>query len=418
MNRDQILKNNPAIPPQALDRALPFLNHAKVSNHDHFTIVDFSQSDAKMRFHFINLKDDTSEDHKVAHGKNSDQDKNNIPEHFSNVDGTFQSSLGAMVIKSEFKDSRWKVVHLMEGLELGLNDHVGRRGIHWHSTNYVHDTDTLASGDTLGCFGMDVNVALKLNSLVTGTLLYAWHPSLEGQAQIPSPASGPVYREGSRGEMVKAIQGMVGATKDGIFGPQTTKLVKFWQLQNGLVSDGIVGAKTLAKMDFGKAPDVPTTPLPQNHELAPAIAIIKEFEGVFLHAYLDPVGIPTIGWGTIRYPNGQAVKMGDVITTTQAEEYLMNELNQFVKDVDMLVKVSITNNMFCALCSFAYNVGSDIDDDKIAEGLGDSTLLSLLNAGASKEQVAAEFPKWNKGGGKVLPGLVRRRAAEAKLFLS
>jgi len=148
------------------------------------------------------------------------------------------------------------------------------------------------------------------------------------------------------------------------------------------------------------------------------IDLIKEFEGLRLEAYPDPRPnnpIWTIGYGTIRYPNGTPVKKGDKITQAQAEEYLRKDLENFITDVEKLLKVTLNDNQFGALVSFAYNVGSDIDSDTIAEGLGDSTLLKKLNAGDFAGALA-EFPKWNKAEGKVLPGLTRRRLAEQKLF--
>lgn len=145
-------------------------------------------------------------------------------------------------------------------------------------------------------------------------------------------------------------------------------------------------------------------------DLGPALTLIKEFEGCYLQAYKDPVGIPTIGWGTIRYPDGQKVQMGDRCTQEQADAFLMHHVLKFVDQVQSLVKRKISNNAFCALVSFTYNLG--------AGNLGKSTLLKKLNAGASIAEVAAEFPKWNKAGGKVLKGLVRRRDAEMKLFMA
>lgn len=145
-------------------------------------------------------------------------------------------------------------------------------------------------------------------------------------------------------------------------------------------------------------------------DLKPALAMIKEFEGLYLKAYLDPVGIPTIGWGTIKYPDGRKVKMGEQISVEQAEDYLIHEVMGFVKSVTALVKRDISNNAFCALVSFCYNLG--------AGSLGKSTLLKKLNAGAPMPEVAAEFGKWINAGGKPLKGLIRRREAERKLFLS
>lgn len=81
--------------------------------------------------------------------------------------------------------------------------------------------------------------------------------------------------------------------------------------------------------------------------------LIKKFEGLRLWAYLDPAGIPTIGYGTIRYPNGQKVKLGDEITEQQAEAYLLNERSKFAKKVDELVDIfPLNQNQFNALVSF------------------------------------------------------------------
>lgn len=155
--------------------------------------------------------------------------------------------------------------------------------------------------------------------------------------------------------------------------------------------------------------------------------LIKDFEGtadgdpttVNLDPYLDPVGIWTIGWGhaivvdtaflrgrenraraRALYPGG--------ITVAQAEDLLRADVLDTARDVESLVKASISDNQFGALVSFAFNVGSG--------NLKRSTLLRLTNA-RDFEGAGAEFPKWNKAGGKVLKGLTRRREAEAKLFL-
>lgn len=146
--------------------------------------------------------------------------------------------------------------------------------------------------------------------------------------------------------------------------------------------------------------------------------LIKEFESFRSAPYLCSSGVPTIGYGTTVYPNGIKVKLSDQKITQQlAESFLQHYVNAIEKDVLNLVKVPLKQNQFDALVSFAYNVGSDIDEDTKAEGLGDSTLLKLLNAGdiagASKQ-----FERWNKAGGKVSNGLIRRRKAEKALFLA
>lgn len=132
--------------------------------------------------------------------------------------------------------------------------------------------------------------------------------------------------------------------------------------------------------------------------------LIKDFEGCRLKAYLCPAGVWTIGYG-----HTQGVKPDMVITQLQAERFLRQDLKRFEDAVTSLVKVPITPNQFSALVSFAYNVGTG--------ALYDSTLLRKLNKKDYKG-AANEFLRWNKAGGKVLPGLTRRRLAEKDLFES
>ena len=150
------------------------------------------------------------------------------------------------------------------------------------------------------------------------------------------------------------------------------------------------------------------------------INLIKSFEGCKLKPYKCPAGVPTIGWGSTRYPNGVRVSMKDpAITQAKADEMLLWDLKVFEADVTKLTKsVVLTQNRFDALVDFAYNCGSDIDIDTTPEGLGDSTLLKKVLANPNDPTIANEFAKWNKGGGKVLPGLVRRRKEEAELYFN
>lgn len=148
------------------------------------------------------------------------------------------------------------------------------------------------------------------------------------------------------------------------------------------------------------------------------INLIQHFEGLRLKAYYCSAGKLTIGYGH----TGPDVKVGMVITKAKADELFRKDIAQFEKDVNSLVQVPISQSQFDALVSFAFNVGSDIDADTIAEGLGDSTLMKLVNrkdfAGASKE-----FLKWDKARNpktKVLEpvaGLTTRRRAEHLLFM-
>lgn len=139
--------------------------------------------------------------------------------------------------------------------------------------------------------------------------------------------------------------------------------------------------------------------------------LITKYEGLFLEAYLDPVGIPTIGYGTIRYPDGRKVRLGDEITADEAEAFLKFECDKVAEEVSDEVKVKLNQNQFDALVSFCYNVGTG--------AFKNSTLLRELNKG-NYNLAAAEFPKWNKatsGGKKIeLKGLTNRRNSEKALF--
>ena len=138
------------------------------------------------------------------------------------------------------------------------------------------------------------------------------------------------------------------------------------------------------------------------------IAIIKEHEGCRLIAYPDPGsgGDPwTIGFGH----TGPDVTEGTVISQDGADTLLESDLVQFCAEVSADVPDGITENQFSALISFAYNEG---------EGrLRSSTLLAKLRTG-DMQGAADQFPLWDKSCGKVLPGLVARRAAERALFLT
>jgi len=132
------------------------------------------------------------------------------------------------------------------------------------------------------------------------------------------------------------------------------------------------------------------------------IALIKRFEGCELEAYLDSVDIPTIAYGRIKN-----VQMGDTCTKEQAEEWLEEELPEYEGYINDMVKVDLEQCQFDALCSWVYNLGP--------KNLKESTLLRVLNEG-NYSAVPFEIKRWNKAGGKVLEGLMRRREAEALLF--
>jgi len=139
------------------------------------------------------------------------------------------------------------------------------------------------------------------------------------------------------------------------------------------------------------------------------IALIKHFEGLYLHAYACPAGKLTIGWGCTA-----GVKPGMVITENQAEAMLAKELSKFEDAVTRLVKVPLTQHQFDCLCSFSFNVG--------VGNLQSSTLLKLLNQG-DYAAVPAQLLRWDKYTNpktkklEVAAGLQKRRQAEANLWL-
>jgi lysozyme len=146
--------------------------------------------------------------------------------------------------------------------------------------------------------------------------------------------------------------------------------------------------------------------------------LIQHYESLMLEAYQCSAGKWTIGYGNTFYEDGKPVKKGDKITKERAETLFSLILAKFEREVHSLLKIAINENQFAALVSFAYNVGTDIDQDTIAEGLGDSTLLRMVNREPNNPKIADEFLKWNKAGGKVWAGLTRRRKSEAHLYFN
>lgn len=137
-------------------------------------------------------------------------------------------------------------------------------------------------------------------------------------------------------------------------------------------------------------------------------SIIREFEGFKNKAYMDTGGVWTIGYGTIKYPNGDKVKQGDTCTTSQAEAWLKNDCKWVDACLDKYIKVSLSQNQFDALASFVYNIGET--------AFRTSTLLVKLNSD-DYTGAANQLDRWVNDNGKKIQGLVNRRAKEKSLFL-
>lgn len=139
--------------------------------------------------------------------------------------------------------------------------------------------------------------------------------------------------------------------------------------------------------------------------------IIKKYEGFSSKPYLCPAKVPTIGYGSTYYEDGSKVKLTDSpITQERATELLEALLVSFERAVDSYCIDTINQSQFDALCSFAYNCG--------VGNLKSSTLLKKVNVNPDNPTIKDEFLKWTKGGGKTLPGLIRRRTEEAQLYFS
>lgn len=137
-------------------------------------------------------------------------------------------------------------------------------------------------------------------------------------------------------------------------------------------------------------------------------ALIRQAEGFRAAAYKDTGGVWTIGFGTIKYPDGTAVKKGDTCTHAQAEEWLKNDCKWVDACLDKYIKSKVTQNQFDALSSFVYNVGET--------AFVKSTMLTLLNQ-SNYVAAANQFDRWVFDNGKRVQGLVNRRATEKQLFL-
>lgn len=215
-------------------------------------------------------------------------------------------------------------------------------------------------------------------------------------------------REVSTADLLRVLQGMSGKLSP----------VEAEQLETVL--------KKIGDANGNQKDSAATNGVSESHSDQPSndcIDLVKEFEGYAkeLHdgsgrveAYRDPVGIWTIGWGSIRsLDDNRPIRGGDVITQATAERWLQGEISQTAKVVEQLCTVPLKQCMFDALVSLGYNVGTG------GGGLRTSTLLRKLNAG-DYEGAAREFGRWVKGtvNGRLveLPGLVRRRKAEETLF--
>ena len=137
---------------------------------------------------------------------------------------------------------------------------------------------------------------------------------------------------------------------------------------------------------------------------AEGLSLIKKFEGCELKAYCSDANVLTIGYGVTK-----GVTEDMEISQEEAESLLQEEMHEYEGYINDMVKVPLEQHQFDAMVSWVFNLGSG--------NLSSSTLLKKLN-NSEYDEVPAQIRRWNKAGGKVLDGLIRRREAEAKMFMN
>lgn len=131
--------------------------------------------------------------------------------------------------------------------------------------------------------------------------------------------------------------------------------------------------------------------------------LIKKYEGLRLKAYKCPAGVWTVGYGHTR-----GVTSSTEISQSMADLFLQDDIRPLERHINKL-GINFRQGQFDALVSFMFNLGEG--------NFNKSTLKKKILAGGNDEDIAAEFKKWNKAGGRVLDGLTKRREEEAELWL-
>ena len=138
------------------------------------------------------------------------------------------------------------------------------------------------------------------------------------------------------------------------------------------------------------------------------INLIKHYEGLRRESYLCPANVWTIGYGAIRYFYGEPVPPNARITEIEADDFLRRDLGSTEDFVSRLVRVPLTENQFSATVSLVFNIG--------AGNFQRSQIRQRINR-KNYDGAASIWWQWRRGAGRILPGLVKRRADEKDLFL-
>lgn len=161
----------------------------------------------------------------------------------------------------------------------------------------------------------------------------------------------------------------------------------------------------VSEPDAIQQPPKPSAPVEGRKINDAGLELIKSFEGLRLKAYRCPANVWTVGYGHTR-----TAKKGMVISEAEADELLLEDLETFERGVDELLGQTPTHpNEFAAMTSLAFNIG--------LAAFARSTVLKR-HRNKNKVGAANAFLLWNRGGGQVLPGLMRRREAERSLYLA
>eukprot|EP00011_Vannellida_sp_DIVA3-517-6-12_P014452 CAMPEP_0114612066 /NCGR_PEP_ID=MMETSP0168-20121206/4434_1 /TAXON_ID=95228 ORGANISM="Vannella sp., Strain DIVA3 517/6/12" /NCGR_SAMPLE_ID=MMETSP0168 /ASSEMBLY_ACC=CAM_ASM_000044 /LENGTH=328 /DNA_ID=CAMNT_0001823047 /DNA_START=1 /DNA_END=987 /DNA_ORIENTATION=- len=222
-------------------------------------------------------------------------------------------------------------------------------------------------------------------------------------------------RYGSNNDAAKSAQTLLGITADGLFYSGSISSLRAYQQRvtsiavtevvddptwNALFSEATgnsVGSGGTTSGGGGSTNNGHPTSVSDL-----GLSLIKDFESLFLNAYIDAVGVPTIGWGHTK-----GVQLGQTITTAQAEAFLVQDLADAQSTIHREVDVQLSQVQYDALVSFVFNVGG---------GGVINTGVARALAARNYDYVPNELSRWVYGDGKVLPGLVRRRCSEGILF--
>lgn len=191
---------------------------------------------------------------------------------------------------------------------------------------------------------------------------------------------------------------------DGIIGPRTITAFHKFKKSEGLTEPDYIGKTTIEHLLRKSREYHPS----RRHINPEGLRLLKELEGCRLKAYKCQGGIPTIGYGSTFYEDDTPVRIGDLISSSDAETLLQNTLRSFEDGVARSVTVPLSGNEFSALVCFAFNVGLG--------AFRSSSLLRYLNQG-NYQSASLEFGKWVIAGGKTSKGLKARREKEKALFL-